>query len=218
MPFTCPLGGFRAAATCYKHRHASPVFVRLVCNSLPRTFFLSPPAATPVYYHPSLFLYPICRHCGIISLVSCLLHLCERDPLLTESRTGHDPSHFTPCTTVNQLQASFAMARPSSTLRLLMPTVRSPIPYASPPSPSAPPTRSPRVRQTTGRLSGVRPRSGSAATSVDKSGLASSPTIWNSEQGELTDGERWIGRKFRFEIVVERMELVGYQVYAVEKW
>ncbi|KAL4081881.1 hypothetical protein V8B97DRAFT_2031495 [Scleroderma yunnanense] len=32
------------------------------------------------------------------------------------------------------------------------------------------------------------------------------------------DGERWIGCKCRFEIVVERMELTGYQVYAVEKW
>lgn len=32
------------------------------------------------------------------------------------------------------------------------------------------------------------------------------------------DGQRWIGHKFRFEIVVERMELTGYQVYAVEKW
>ncbi|KIJ20038.1 hypothetical protein PAXINDRAFT_166206 [Paxillus involutus ATCC 200175] len=35
---------------------------------------------------------------------------------------------------------------------------------------------------------------------------------------EGVDGERWIGRKCRFEIVVERMELTGYQVYAVEKW
>lgn len=32
------------------------------------------------------------------------------------------------------------------------------------------------------------------------------------------DGQRWIGHKLRFEIVVERMELTGYQVYAVEKW
>ncbi|KIK97154.1 hypothetical protein PAXRUDRAFT_136907 [Paxillus rubicundulus Ve08.2h10] len=35
---------------------------------------------------------------------------------------------------------------------------------------------------------------------------------------EGLDGERWIGRKYRFEIVTERMELTGYQVYAVEKW
>ncbi|KAG6335636.1 hypothetical protein ID866_3452 [Astraeus odoratus] len=33
-----------------------------------------------------------------------------------------------------------------------------------------------------------------------------------------SDGERWIGRKCRFEIVAERIELTGYQVYAVEKW
>jgi hypothetical protein len=53
---------------------------------------------------------------------------------------------------------------------------------------------------------------------VDKYGLASFPGIWSSEQGEVTDGERWIGHKHRFEIVVERMELVGFQMYAVEKW
>lgn len=35
---------------------------------------------------------------------------------------------------------------------------------------------------------------------------------------EEGDGERWIGYKCRFEIAVERMELTGYQVYAVEKW
>lgn len=53
---------------------------------------------------------------------------------------------------------------------------------------------------------------------MDKSGLASLPGIWGGDQGEGADGERWIGRKCRFEITVERMELVGYQVYAVEKW
>lgn len=115
-----------------------------------------------------------------------------------------------------------AMARPSagpgSPLRLLMPTVRSPTPYFSLSPPSVPPTRSPRARPPTGRLSGVRSRSGSTTTSVDKPGYASFPTTWSSEQGENSDGERWIGRKCRFEIVVERMELVGFQMYAVEKW
>ncbi|KAF8450735.1 hypothetical protein L210DRAFT_2408267 [Boletus edulis BED1] len=115
------------------------------------------------------------------------------------------------------------MARPSVTtaspsLRLLMPTVRSPTPYASLSSPSIPPTRSPRAKHPTGRLSGVRSRSGSTTTSADKPGLASFTGIWPNEQGEGTDGERWIGRKCRFEIVVERMELVGFQMYAVEKW
>jgi hypothetical protein len=42
--------------------------------------------------------------------------------------------------------------------------------------------------------------------------------MWVCEEMEGVDGERWIGRKCRFEIVVERMELTGYQVYAVEKW
>jgi len=31
-------------------------------------------------------------------------------------------------------------------------------------------------------------------------------------------GERWIGRKSRFEIIEDRVELKGYQMYAVEKW
>ncbi|KAF8559090.1 hypothetical protein OG21DRAFT_1503545 [Imleria badia] len=107
---------------------------------------------------------------------------------------------------------------PGSPLRLLMPTVRSPTPYPSPSPHFAPPTRSPRVRPTTGRLSGVRPRSGSTTPSVDKPGPASFPGAWSNEQVESTDGERWIGRKCRFEIVVERMELTGFQLYAVEKW
>ncbi|KAG9317280.1 hypothetical protein JVU11DRAFT_1475 [Chiua virens] len=117
------------------------------------------------------------------------------------------------------------MSRPSighgSSLRLLMPTVRSPTSYIAPsPSfpPSLPPTRSPRAKSNTGRLSGVRSRSGSTTASVDRSGLAPLPAIWNAEQAQVTDGERWIGPKYRLEIVVERIELVGYQVYAVEKW
>lgn len=31
-------------------------------------------------------------------------------------------------------------------------------------------------------------------------------------------GERWIGRESRLEIAENRVELQGYQMYAVEKW
>lgn len=107
--------------------------------------------------------------------------------------------------------ASTATAEVDKQLRLLMPTVRIPnstnIHSVLPPSPANVPTRSPRSKQPSGKL--IRSRSGSAAATMEKGAMAV------DVEG---DGERWIGLKSRFEIVVERMELTGYQVYAVEKW
>ena len=94
-----------------------------------------------------------------------------------------------------------------------MPTVR--VPSLSnyynrlPPSPPSAPARSPRTKHPSGKR--IRSRSGSATATV---GEHAAPIRVDAEG----DGERWIGYKCRFEIVVERMELTGYQVYAVEKW
>ncbi|KAF9247064.1 hypothetical protein BU15DRAFT_69908 [Melanogaster broomeanus] len=106
------------------------------------------------------------------------------------------------------------MAGPSTgsglPLRLLLPTVRSPAPHVFlPPSPTSPPSRSPRTKPTTGRLSGVRSRSGSATATMDRPGVMRSPVIWGNEDMQGMDGERWIGRKYRFEIVVERYGIDG---------
>ncbi|KAH7887723.1 hypothetical protein F5I97DRAFT_2011196 [Phlebopus sp. FC_14] len=102
-------------------------------------------------------------------------------------------------------------------LRLLMPTVRPPTPHVwILPSPPSPPTRSPRAKPTQGRL--MRSRSGSATATTDTTGVGKSMATRRGEERRSMHGERWIGRKCRFEIVVERMELTGYQVYAVEKW
>ena len=94
-----------------------------------------------------------------------------------------------------------------------MPTVR--VPSSAnyynrlPPSPPSAPARSPHTKHPSARR--IRSRSGSAAVTV---GEIVAPIHVDVEG----DGERWIGCKCRFEIVVERMELTGYQVYAVEKW
>ncbi|KAI6047167.1 hypothetical protein EDC04DRAFT_2622019 [Pisolithus marmoratus] len=106
------------------------------------------------------------------------------------------------------MMASTTTAEEGKQLCLLMPTVRIPkstnLHSIFPPSPVNVPTRSPRTKQPSAKF--MRSRSGSAiekgAMVVDVEG----------------DGERWIGLKSRFEVVVERMELTGYQVYAVEKW
>ncbi|KAI6164879.1 hypothetical protein EDD17DRAFT_1473857 [Pisolithus thermaeus] len=96
-------------------------------------------------------------------------------------------------------------------LRLLMPTVRIPnstnMHSVFPPSPVSVPPRSPRTKQPSAKL--IRSRSGSATATMERGVMAVDVE---------SDGERWIGLKCRFEIVVERMELTGYQVYAVEKW
>ncbi|KAL4075844.1 hypothetical protein J3A83DRAFT_4487427 [Scleroderma citrinum] len=98
-------------------------------------------------------------------------------------------------------------------LRLLMPMVRVPTSTnyynTLPLSPQSIPARSPRTKHPSGRL--IRSRSGSATATMGQSVASTSVDV----EG---DGERWIGCKCRFEIVVERMELTGYQVYAVEKW
>ncbi|KAG2141720.1 uncharacterized protein EDB93DRAFT_1089166 [Suillus bovinus] len=98
----------------------------------------------------------------------------------------------------------------SSTLgppRLLMPTVRPPAPPRIPQSPPSPPTR----RHTSSKL--MRSRSGSATAIMTSA-------AFNAGTGVSRDsvGERWIGKKSCLEIAENRVELQGYQMYAVEKW
>ncbi|KAG1806788.1 uncharacterized protein HD556DRAFT_1324065 [Suillus plorans] len=91
--------------------------------------------------------------------------------------------------------------------RLLMPTVRPPAPLCIPQCPPSPPTR----RQTSSKL--IRSRSGSATAIMTSA-------AFNTGTGVSEDsvGERWIGRESRLEIAENRVELQGYQMYAVEKW
>ncbi|KAI0036839.1 hypothetical protein K488DRAFT_67438 [Vararia minispora EC-137] len=86
-------------------------------------------------------------------------------------------------------------------LRLLMPTVRVPrVPSQSPI------LRSPKVVATK--------RSSRAGI-----GAAGSILAPHDSPHPATDiGEQWIGKKLRFEIAQEHLELSGYQLYAVEKW
>ncbi|KAG2156080.1 hypothetical protein DEU56DRAFT_765463 [Suillus clintonianus] len=98
----------------------------------------------------------------------------------------------------------------SSTLgppRLLMPTVRSPAPPCLPQPPPSPPTR----RHTSSKL--IRARSGSATAIMTSAAFNAGAGV-----SEGSVGERWIGRKSRLEIAENRVELQGYQMYAVEKW
>lgn len=88
-----------------------------------------------------------------------------------------------------------------------MPTVRPPAPPRIPPSPPSPPTR----RQPSSKL--IRSRSGSVTAIT-----TSAPFNAGTGVGEDSIGERWIGRKSRLEIAENRVELQGYQMYAVEKW
>ncbi|KAG2367361.1 hypothetical protein BDR07DRAFT_1458031 [Suillus spraguei] len=76
-----------------------------------------------------------------------------------------------------------------------------------PPSPPSPPTR----RQPSSKL--IRSRSGSVTAIT-----TSAPFNAGTGVGEDSIGERWIGRKSRLEIAENRVELQGYQMYAVEKW
>ncbi|OJA18986.1 hypothetical protein AZE42_00374 [Rhizopogon vesiculosus] len=92
--------------------------------------------------------------------------------------------------------------------RLLIPTVRSPVPPPLPQSPPSPPTR----RQTSSKL--IRSRSGSATASLQSAAFNAGTT----GASQYYIGELWIGRKSRFQIDEDRIELQGYQMYAVEKW
>ncbi|KAG2077397.1 hypothetical protein BDR04DRAFT_1088384 [Suillus decipiens] len=92
-------------------------------------------------------------------------------------------------------------------LRLLMPTVRPPAPPRIPQSPPSPPTR----RQASSKL--IRSRSGSVTAITTSAAFNAGTGV-----GEDSIGERWIGRKSRLEIAENRVELQGYQMYAVEKW
>ncbi|KAG0709652.1 hypothetical protein DFH29DRAFT_885189 [Suillus ampliporus] len=91
--------------------------------------------------------------------------------------------------------------------RLLMPMVRSPAPPRLLQSPPSPPTR----RQASSKL--MRSRSGSATAIMTSA-------AFNAGTGASENyvGERWIGRMSRLEIAESRIELQGYQMYAVEKW
>lgn len=84
----------------------------------------------------------------------------------------------------------------SSSLRILMPTVRDPSPR-----------RAPQRAQTTGtnRLS-RRPRSPD---------FDNQPII--PVEPEIV-GKHWFGITAQFEVVEETRQLSGYQMYAVEKW
>ncbi|KAH7914333.1 hypothetical protein BJ138DRAFT_1144062 [Hygrophoropsis aurantiaca] len=98
--------------------------------------------------------------------------------------------------------------------RLLMPTVRSTQnPLSSPTSPVQQPTRSPRIKPTSARL--IRARSGSASAAFSSS---PDPNIFHFPVQDT--GSAWLGKPYRFELIPgeESLQLVGYQLYAVEKW
>jgi hypothetical protein len=81
---------------------------------------------------------------------------------------------------------------------LLLPTVRQPLPSRTLPPPS---------HQQRNRSKLARPN-----YSVDIT--APLPRPWSP-----TDTAKdWIGLPLRFEIVTDRLELKGFQIYAVEKW
>jgi hypothetical protein len=92
--------------------------------------------------------------------------------------------------------------------RLLMPTVRSPVSPPLPQSPPSPPTR----RQTSSKL--IRSHSGSATAILQSAAFNAGA----KRASQCDIGELWIGKKYRFEIDEDRIELQGYQMYAVEKW
>ena len=106
--------------------------------------------------------------------------------------------------------------KPTSRLRLLMPTVRPPHihdPSSVLPLPQTATTtpRSPRLRPTpTNRL--IRSRSGSASDPVPVA-AAVPPTPMPADTGS-----EWLGVPYKFEIVQEELQIDGYQMYAVEKW
>lgn len=76
---------------------------------------------------------------------------------------------------------------------LLLPTVRQP--QSRPPAP----------------LTHHRNRSKLPRPSVD---IATAPRPWSPAD----TAQDWIGLPLRFDIVTDRLELDGYQIYAVEKW
>ncbi|KAJ7180109.1 hypothetical protein C8R43DRAFT_1117442 [Mycena crocata] len=94
------------------------------------------------------------------------------------------------------LAAKVAFSTPEKAT-LLLPTVRQP--HSRPPAPTA-------HQRSRSKLS----RAGAASVDI----TAPLPRPWSP-----TDvANDWIGLPLRFDIVTDRLELEGYQIYAVEKW
>jgi len=85
-------------------------------------------------------------------------------------------------------------------LRLLLPTVRTPRTLSLPP----PPPKSPKIKSSASRSSRTR--------------LVLPQPPQDPQDPSLTTGQLWLGKNSNFEIVQDQLQLEGFQLFAVEKW